>query len=109
MKNTWKTMEKEQCWKRISRSTLAFLPQAGFPSRYQRFVETGTFLGQTVVQLSKHFSELHSIAARSTSIFEPETGLLKPPEVVNPCEDGVFRWRNPSPNGFLDGKCLVLL
>ncbi|CAK9078583.1 unnamed protein product [Durusdinium trenchii] len=36
--------------------------KAGFGvGSFGRFVETGTFLGQTVVALSAHFSELHSI------------------------------------------------
>ncbi|CAK9069686.1 unnamed protein product [Durusdinium trenchii] len=41
---------------------LGDLARAGFGvGSFGRFVETGTFLGQTVVALSAHFSELHSI------------------------------------------------
>ena len=52
------------------KSLLAILIQVPTPSAteagfgvgsFGRFVETGTFLGQTVVALSAHFSELHSI------------------------------------------------
>ena len=46
--------------------------QSGFPCAGFRsgiFIETGTFLGQTVVALSLHFSELHTIEL-STECFE---------------------------------------
>lgn len=46
--------------------------QSGFPCAAFRsgiFIETGTFLGQTVVALSPHFSELHTIEL-STECFE---------------------------------------
>ena len=44
--------------------------ERGFNCRhFRRFVETGTFLGQTVVALSAHFDELHTIEVDS-KLFE---------------------------------------